>query len=301
MPRRRNSYFSYLDQESLSRISGEPLLSKFSMEGSVSGHHRSPHKGASVEFSEYREYTPGEDPKRMDWKVFGRSDRYYLKEFEAETNLRCHLAIDCSASMSFGEPVNKLKYAKKLTATLAYIYLGQGDAVGLHTIQNKNQKVIPTKRNPAQVQEILEVLGPLKAKGKTNLIQSLHEIAESSKMRGLIVVISDFFEEIDPIKHAITHLRDRKHDVVLFQLLDKQEIEFSFERPTRFIDLEGEGSIITEPTLIRDEYLKRMEDHSMAINEHCLECEASFNRVSTVQSISETLNSFSSHRREITS
>ncbi len=301
MPRRRNSYFSYLDQEALSRISGEPLLSKFSMEGSVSGHHRSPHKGASVEFAEYREYTPGEDPKRMDWKVFGRSDRYYLKEFEAETNLRCHLAIDCSASMSFGEPVNKLEYAKKLTATLAYIYLGQGDAVGLHTLQKKNQKIIPTKRNPAQVQEILQVLGPLKAKGKTNLVQSLHEIAESSRTRAFVVVISDFFEERASIKNAITHLRDRKHDVVLFQLLDKQEIEFTFDRPTRFVDLEGEGSIITEPTLIKEEYLKRLEEHSMAINEHCLECEASFNRVSTTQSISETLNSFSSHRRGISS
>ncbi|MBT3666851.1 MAG: DUF58 domain-containing protein [Opitutae bacterium] len=301
MPRRRNSYFSYLDQEALSRISGEPLLSKFSMEGSVSGHHRSPHKGASVEFAEYREYTPGEDPKRMDWKVFGRSDRYYLKEFEAETNLRCHLAIDCSASMSFGEPVNKLEYAKKLTATLAYIYLGQGDAVGLHTLQKRNQKIIPTKRNPAQVQEILQVLGPLKAKGKTNLVQSLHEIAESSRTRAFVVVISDFFEELGSIKHAITHLRDRKHDVVLFQLLDKQEIEFTFDRPTRFVDLEGEGSIITEPTLIKEEYLKRLEEHSMAINEHCLECEASFNRVSTTQSISETLNSFSSHRRGISS
>lgn len=297
MPKRQNSYFSYLDQEALSRITGDPLVSKFPMEGSISGHHRSPHKGSSVEFAEYREYTPGEDPKRMDWRVFGRSDRYYLKEFEAETNLRCHLALDCSASMDFGKPVSKLEYAKKLSATLGYIYLGQGDAVGLHILKDKKSKIIPVKRNPAQVQEILQVLGPLKPTGKTTLTQGLHEIAESSKRRGLMIVISDFFEELSPLLNSITHLRDRKHEVILFQLLDLQEIEFTFDRPTRFIDLEGEGSIITEPTLIKEQYLKRLDEHSSAINDHCLECDATFLQITTNQSVSEILNALNLSRR----
>ena len=297
MPKRQNSYFSYLDQDALSQISGEQLLSPFPMEGTVSGYHRSPHKGSSVEFAEYREYTPGEDPKRMDWRVFARSDRYYLKEFEAETNLRCHLAIDCSASMNFGTPLNKLEYAKKLGATLAYIYLCQGDAVGLHTLKKKKPITLPTKRSPAQVQEILEVLGPLKAKGETTLSQSLHEIAESSRMRGLVVIISDFFEDVPLITDAITHLRDRKHDVILFHLLDKQELEFSFDRPTRFIDLEGQGSIITEPTLIREEYLSSLEEHIKLIQEHCLGCEASYFQVQTSQSIRETLDGLKKSRR----
>lgn len=297
MPRRQNSYFSYLDQEALLRITGEPMVSKFPMEGSISGHHRSPHKGSSVEFAEYREYTPGEDPKRMDWRVFGRSDRYYLKEFEAETNLRCHLALDCSASMDFGKPVSKLEYAKKLSATLGYIYLGQGDAVGLHILKDKKSKIIPVKRNPAQVQEILQVLGPLKPTGKTTLTQGLHEIAESSKRRGLMIVISDFFEELSPLLNSITHLRDRKHEVILFQLLDLQELEFTFDRPTRFIDLEGEGSIITEPTLIKEQYLKRLDEHSSAINDHCLECDATFLQVPTNQSVSEILNALKLSRR----
>ncbi len=290
MPRWKNSYFSYLDKEVISQVSGELLLSSFPMEGNVSGHHRSPHKGSSVEFAEYREYTPGEDPKRMDWRVFGRTDKYFLKEFEAETNLRCQLAIDCSASMNFGEAVSKLEFAKKLSATLAYIYLAQGDAVGLHVMRKKNPVTLPPKRNPAQVQEILQVLGPLDAKGETTLSESLHEIAESSQTRGLVIIVSDFFEEIPLLDQAISHLKDRKHDVVLFQLLDQQEIDFKFKRPTRFVDLEGGGSIITEPILIRDEYQQRLEEHSQALFNKSLECGASFFRVPTKVSIREILD-----------
>ena len=122
MGRRKKSYSHYVDQDSLSRISGEPLLTPFSMEGSISGHHRSPHKGSSVEFAEYREYTEGEDPKRMDWRVFARTDRYYLKEYEAETNLRAHFALDCSGSMNFGDSISKFEFSKKLLSTLAYLY-----------------------------------------------------------------------------------------------------------------------------------------------------------------------------------
>ena len=147
------------------------------------------------------------------------------------------------------------------------------------------------------MQEILEVLGPLKAKGETTLSQSLHEIAESSRMRGLMVIISDFFEDVPLITDAITHLRDRKHDVILFHLLDKQELEFSFDRPTRFIDLEGQGSIITEPTLIREEYLSSLEEHIKLIQEHCLGCEASYFQVQTSQSIRETLDGLKKSRR----
>ena len=165
------------------------------MEGSVSGHHRSPHKGSSVEFAEYREYTPGEDPKRMDWRVFARSDRYYLKEFEAETNLRSQFALDCSGSMNFGSPTTKFEYAKKLVSTLAYLYVGQGDAVGLHTLRQKKPQILPAKRNPAQIQEMLEILGPLKPRGETLLASSLHEIAESVRMRAMIFVVSDMLEE----------------------------------------------------------------------------------------------------------
>ena len=251
MGRRKKSYSHYVDQDSLSRISGEPLLTPFSMEGSISGHHRSPHKGSSVEFAEYREYTEGEDPKRMDWRVFARTDRYYLKEYEAETNLRAHFALDCSGSMNFGDSISKFEFSKKLLSTLAYLYVGQGDAVGLHTIRDRKTQVLPAKRNPSQIQEILEIIGPLKPKGETRLAASLHEIAETVRMRATIFVVSDMLDEPEEIIDAVLHLRDRKHEVVLFHVFDPQELNFTFDRPTRFVDMEGGGSLITEPTVIR--------------------------------------------------
>jgi len=266
------------------------------MEGSVSGHHRSPHKGSSVEFAEYREYTPGEDPKRMDWRVFARSDRYYLKEFEAETNLRSQFALDCSGSMNFGSPTSKFEYAKKLVSTLAYLYVGQGDAVGLHTLRRKKPQILPAKRNPAQIQEMLEILGPLKPKGETLLASSLHEIAESVRMRAMIFVVSDMLEEPGDVMDAVLHLRDRKHEVVLFHLFDPQELDFTFDRPTRFVDLEGAGSIITEPTVIREEYLARLNEHVQELRQGCLESQARYHLVRTDSPLVEVIDDFSAGR-----
>ena len=143
MPRKAKKLYEYIDRTAISRLAGEPLLSSNPMEGSVSGHHRSNHKGSSVEFAEYREYTPGEDPRRMDWRVLGRTDRYFLKEFEAETNLRCHCILDASGSMGFGEPENKLEFGKRLIATLTYLYLRQGDAVGLEVPTSKSGPALP--------------------------------------------------------------------------------------------------------------------------------------------------------------
>ncbi|HAW98337.1 MAG TPA: DUF58 domain-containing protein [Opitutae bacterium] len=296
MARRRKNYFHYVDQDSLSRISGEPLLTPFPMEGSVSGHHRSPHKGSSVEFAEYREYTPGEDPKRMDWRVFARSDRYYLKEFEAETNLRSHFALDCSGSMGFGDPKSKLEFGKSLVSTLSYLYVGQGDAVGLHTLRRRKPQVLPAKRNPSQIQEFLEVLGPVKPKGDTFLAPALHEIAETVRMRAMIFVVSDMLDEPSEILDAVLHLRDRKHEVVLFHLFDRQELEFDFDRPTRFVDLEGGGSLITEPTVIREEYLARLDEHVQELRKGCLESQARYHVVRTDKPLVDAIDQFSAGR-----
>ena len=296
MARRRKTYFHYVDQDSLSRISGEPLLTPFPMEGTVSGHHRSPHKGSSVEFAEYREYTPGEDPRRMDWRVFARTDRYYLKEYEAETNLRGHFVLDCSGSMDFGDPESKFEYGKKLLSTLAYLYIGQGDAVGLHTLRQKKPQVLPAKRNPSQIQEILELIGPLKPKGETLLASSLHEIAETVRMRAMIFVVSDMLDEPSDILDAVLHLRDRKHEVVLFHLFDRQELEFTFDRPTRFVDLEGAGSLITEPTVIRAEYLARLDEHVEELRQGCLEAQARYHIVRTDNPLVDVIDDFSAGR-----
>ena len=296
MSRRRKSYLKYLDKDAISRITSEPLLTPFPMEGSVSGHHRSPHKGSSVEFAEYREYVTGEDPRRMDWRVYARSDRYYLKEFEAETNLRCYLALDCSGSMGFGATESKLEYAKKLAATFAYLIIGQGDAAGLLAIRDKKSFELPAKRNPAQIQEILETIGPLKPKGSPSLVDGLHNLAERVRPRGMTVVISDFLDEPKDLIDGIHHLRDRRHDVVLFHIIDPQEEDFPFERPTRFVDLEGAGSLITEPAVIREQYLESMRIHLESLSQGCLESEADHRIIRTDVPVAEVLDKFLGER-----
>lgn len=296
MSKRRKSYLKYLDNEAISRITSEPLLTPFPMEGSVSGHHRSPHKGSSVEFAEYREYVAGEDPRRMDWRVYARSDRYYLKEFEAETNLRCYLTLDCSGSMGFGATESKLEYAKRLAATFAYLIIGQGDAAGLLAIRDKKSFELPAKRNPAQVQEILETMGPLKPKGSPSLVDGLHDLAERVRPRGMTVVISDFLDEPKDLIDAIHHLRDRRHDIVLFHLIDPQEEDFPFERPTRFVDLEGAGSLITEPAVIREQYLESMKIHLESLTQGCLASEADHRIIRTDVPVAEVLDKFLGER-----
>ena len=296
MKRRRKSYLKYLDKEALSRITSEPMPTPFPMEGSVSGHHRSPHKGSSVEFAEYREYVPGEDPRRMDWRVYARSDRYYLKEFEAETNLRCYLVLDCSGSMNFGEAETKFEYAKRLAATIGYMIIGQGDAAGLLAIRDKKTIDLPAKRNPAQVQEIIDTIGPLKPKGTPALGETLHELAERVRMRAMTVIISDCLEDSTVLLEAVRHLRDRRHDVVLFHLIDPQEAEFPFDRPTRFVDLEGAGNMITEPAVIREQYLERLRIHVDALRQGCLESEVDYRYVRTDEPIADVLDKFLGER-----
>ena len=234
---------------------GQPLLARFPMEGSVSGHHRSPHRGSSVEFAEYRNYVPGDDIRRLDWRVFARTDRYYLKEFEAETNLRCYVVIDCSGSMGFeGEHGTRLDYAKRLAATLSYLIINQGDAAGLMHVTEKSTPEIPPRRNASHLQVILDALGQARPTGGTRLVPMLHELAEKARRRALVVILSDCFCDSDELRDALQHLRFQKHDLALFHLLDPLELAFEFDRPVRFVDMEGSQSIVTEPATVRAEY-----------------------------------------------
>ena len=291
-----SNIFKYIDQKAVAKFGGNPMLSQFPMEGNVSGHHKSNHKGSSVEFAEYREYTPGEDPKRMDWRVLARTDKYFLKEFEAETNLRSHHLLDCSASMKFGKPESKLEFAKKLIGTLSYAYLNQGDAVGLSLLLTKHTEDIPARRNPSQLQDILQTLGHAEASGKDQVIDQLHEVAESIKSRALVIIYSDFLDDPKSISDVVHHMRDRKHEVVLFHIMDRQEVEFVFDRPTRFIDLEGGSSLLTEPSIIRDEYLNQMRIHLDEIKRICSETQSSHYETLTDLPVEEALKKFSFER-----
>ncbi len=287
------TYTRFLDPAVVSRLMAQPLLSRFPMEGTVSGHHKSPHRGSSVEFAEYRNYVPGDDIRRLDWRVFGRTDRFYMKEFEAETNLRCYVVLDCSGSMGFASKNgSKFEYACRMAAALSYLAVHQGDAAGLLAVSNKSVLEIPPRRNPAHLQSILESLTKLETKGETGLIPALHELAEKVRRRALVVVISDFFCEVDELLSAFQHLRFQKHDLAVFQLLDRQEIDFTFDRPVKFVDMESSFNLVAEPAMVRSEYLKQLHAFLDKLRRGCHEFKAEYQQVLTDQSYEVVLANF---------
>ena len=276
---------------------GQPLLARFPMEGSVSGHHRSPHRGSSVEFAEYRNYVPGDDIRRLDWRVFARTDRYYLKEFEAETNLRCYVVLDCSGSMGFaGEHGTRLDYAKRIAATLSYLIINQGDAAGLLHVTEKTATEIPPRRNASHLQVILDTLGQARPTGETRLVPMLHELAEKARRRALVVILSDCFCDGDALRDALQHLRFQKHDLALFHLLDPLELDFEFDRPVRFVDMEGSQSIITEPATVRAEYKAQLKHFLGKLRDDCHEFNADYRRVTLDQPYGEVMANFLTER-----
>jgi len=286
----------FLDSAALNRLMHLVLTARSPMEGTVSGLHKSPHRGSSVEFAEYRNYVPGDDIRRLDWRVFGRTDRFYLKEFEAETNLRCYFVLDCSGSMKFG---NKAEYARKILASMAYITAHQGDAVGLICSSAKTSVEIPPRRNPAHLKLIFDTMEGAESGGETNLAATLHDLAEKVKRRALVVVISDFFCDLEPLLNAFQHLRFQKHDLALFQLLDRAEMDFQFDRPVRFVDLESSLSIVTEPSSVREEYLRQLWLFLDALRAGCHEFGADYRRVVTDEGYERVVADFLVERAQL--
>jgi uncharacterized protein (DUF58 family) len=292
----------YLNSAVLGQLMNLPLLARFPMEGSVSGHHKSPHRGSSVEFAEYRNYVPGDDIRRLDWRVFARTDRFYLKEFEAETNLRCYLVLDCSGSMKFGTSgESKIEYGKRLIATLAYLTAHQGDAVGLMCAAEKTLVEIPPKRNPAHLKTLLETLENAEPRGETGLIPVLHELAEKVRRRALVIIVSDFFCDPDGLMGCLQHLRFQKHDLALFHLLDRTELDFQFNRPVRFVDLETSMNLVTEPASIRDRYLEQLRIFLDRLRTTCNEFSADYRQVVTDQSYEKLIAEFLVDRSRLAS
>ena len=282
-----------LDPSVLSRLMHLPLSARFPMEGTVSGHHKSPHRGSSVEFAEYRNYVQGDDIRRLDWRVFGRTDRFYLKEFEAETNLRCYFVLDCSGSMGFSKAgQSKLEYAKKIIATLAYLTIHEGDAIGLICVGEKALIEIPPRRNPAHLKLILDTLLNAKPHGETGLVPVMHDLAEKIRRRAVVIVLSDFFCEPAPLLSCFQHLRFQKHDLALFHLLDRAEVMFQFDRPMRFVDMENNFSLVTEPAGIRDEYLRQLNLFLEQMRAGAHEFGVEYRRVITDENYEKALGSF---------
>ena len=262
-----------VDRAIIARVGHLPLNARRAMIGSVSGKHRSPHRGSSVEFAEYRSYVPGDDLRRLDWRAYGRSDRFFVKEFEADTNLRLILVLDASGSMKYAGDQgrgqrSKLDVAKTIGATLAQVALRQGDAAGLWIADDEERQTkIPPRRKPSHLRALLEVMAGVQPHGETSLVETLHRAAEREQRRAMFVVLSDLFSPPAELREAFQHLRYRKHDVAVFHLLDRDEVEFRFDRPTRFVDPEGGASIVADPSTIARKYMAALQRYRAAVED----------------------------------
>ena len=288
-----NSQHSFIDPKVLARLSGLGLHTRIPMLGSVSGRHRSPVRGSSLEFAEYRKYVPGDDIRRMDWRAWGRSDLFYIKEFEADTNLRLCLIVDTSGSLNFTvDGISKINYIKSLAGTLAYLASRQGDAVGLYCAGKNFHTEIKPKRNATHLRIVLDELAEIKAEGETGLAESLHEAAEGIDQRALVVVISDLYIEPDILNSCFQHLRFRKHDVVTFHLLDQSEVDFDFDRPTRFVDMEGGVPIMADPSLVSKQYQQAITGYLADLETVMLDAAIDYHRVNLRDPVDEILARF---------
>lgn len=248
-----------LDPGLVRRIEGLELRARTVVEGVLSGIHRSPHRGSSVEFAEHREYGPGDDVKSIDWRVWGRRDAYYVKQFEEETNLKGYLVVDATASMGYGpKGATKLDYARTLAASLAYLLLKQQDAAGLLTFQSSLKNYVPPQANTTHLREILGVLAAVEPRGRANPEEVFTALADRIRRRGLLIYISDLLDDLDRTLRALKQFRHRRNDVVVFHVLDPAEIEFPFEDLTLFVGMEDDREVLADPRGIRKAYREEM-------------------------------------------
>ena len=283
----------FLDNQLLSRLGSLPIEARAPMMGNVAGKHRSPHHGSSVEFAEYRKYVPGDDTRRLDWKAFARSDRFYIKEFEADTNLRAYFVVDASGSMKFsGGAEPKIQYARRIAASLAYLLVNQGDAAGLSICTDKLRLEVPPSRRPAHLERLFATLGSLEPSGETGLVPALHTIAEKIGQRAFVVILSDLFTDPAALADALQHLRYRKHDISVFHLMDPLEIGFEFDSPRRFVDLEDGTAIVAEPNLIADEYKTALREFLATVRAKTHDANADYQLVTTDTPLEPLLREF---------
>jgi uncharacterized protein (DUF58 family) len=249
----------FLDPAVVARLGTLELRARTVVEGFLSGLHRSPFKGFSVEFAEYRQYIHGDDLSTIDWKVFARSDRYYVKKFEEETNVDCQLMIDVSASMAYGSRgITKFEYAACLAASLGYLMNRQRDAVGLTAFDERVVAALPASTRPGHLRQLLITLNRLVLGSRTNVSKPLHQLAGSMNRRGMVVLISDLLDDPEAIVRGLKHFQYRGSDVLVFHILDPDELEFPFDRTTRFEDLETSEEVMAVPELVRSHYLRQI-------------------------------------------
>jgi uncharacterized protein (DUF58 family) len=283
-----------LDPKTLNKIKGLGLKARLIIEGMVTGSHRSPYHGFSVEFAEHREYVAGDDIRHVDWKVFGKSDRFYIKQYEEETNLNCTIVLDTSESMEYASgEVSKLEYGRYIAASLAYLVLQQQDAVGLALFDESLNKVIPPSTHGSHLKILLNEMESCRGKGKKTAIGTvLHNLAERVTKRGMIVLISDLFDDPDGLLSGLRHLRHRKHDVIVFQVVDHSELTFPFERLTRFVGLEALPTVLANPGALRKSYLEEFERFTSRVKKACQANRVDYELIHTDQKLDVALSRY---------
>ncbi len=287
----------YLDPETLQSLGDLELVAREVVEGLRVGSHRSPLRGFSTEFAHHRQYSPGDAIRDIDWRVYGRTDRYYTKLYEAETNFDCYILIDASTSMTYASgKVSKLEYAKFLAASLAYLVLKQRDSVGLSIFDSEVRAYMPPRSAMGIILQIDRLLREIKPVARNSISKQLHDIALLMKRRSFVIVISDFFAEVDDIMAGLDHLRFDGHNVVALQTLDPYEIEFPFKGTWRFEGLEGEEAVITQPERIRDDYLTNFGGYLDNLRAGCLGSNVDFTTINISRPLDAVLTEFFANR-----
>jgi len=291
----------YLNPDVLKAISGLELKARLIVEGFVSGMHRSPFHGFSVEFAEHREYVPGDDIRFVDWKVYGKSDRYYIKQYEEETNLRCWILVDTSESMEYGGQsggMSKIEYARHAAAALAYLVTQQQDAVGLCLFDDELRTVMRPAASAGHLRSLIHRLAETPTGGRTGIGTAVNHAAEQIGRRGIVVLISDLLEQPDAILSAVRRLRHHNHEVILLHVLDHDERTFPFERMTRFEGMESMPAALADPAALRKQYLAELDGFTRTLRRGCLGTAADFVEIDTRTPLDVVLSSYLASRRK---
>ncbi|MFM7164758.1 MAG: DUF58 domain-containing protein [Planctomycetaceae bacterium] len=288
----------------VSRLSGLQLLAKQVVEGFASGLHRSPHKGFSVEFREHRPYVPGDDLRTIDWKLFGKTDRLYIREYEEETNVRCTLLVDCSGSMNYrgsrSDGLSKHDYAVRTAACLSWLMLQQQDSVGLVTFDTAIRRYIPPRARPRHLKHIMTELAAQKPGAETSLADVFHQIASRIQRRGLVMILSDLFGDVDHLMKALAHFRHARHEVIIFQIWDPDELDFPFRQWTQFTSLENSAQKhLVDPAQLRKAYLQKLQEYRDQLSRGCSRNRITLVPLVTSQPTADALAAWLAIRRRV--
>lgn len=292
---------NYLDPKVLERIKRLEVRARAVVEGFITGQHKSPYNGFAIEFAGHREYAPGDELKHIDWKVWSKTDRLYIKEYETETNLKSTLIVDCSKSMGYaGDGWRKFDYASTAAASLAHLLQHQGDSVGMVTFNTRVRHVMPPSSRQNHLREMVHVLGETEPDKKTDVGDVFMELVSQIKTRGLVCIFSDLFADVDVLRKALQQFRVRKHEVVVFHVMDKDELEFPFEDNTRFIGLESDDEVHADPRALRKSYLEIVGNYRRSVKKICSKIGVDYQLVDTGQPLDAILARYLAFRKHHT-